>query len=947
MGHVFISYSRRDAEFVAWLAGQLREEGKEVWVDVEGIRDAELFPDALRRAIEGADAFVFVISPDSVASEFCELEVRHAATLNKRIVPLSLREVNDEQVPDDIRFRNWIPSPGGLPDVRRVLAAIDTDLEWDQQHTRLSVKALEWDGGGRDRSLLLRGTDLGSAERWLAESAGKVPGPTSLEQEYVFAGRGAATRRQRRIVGSASSVAVVAVGLLIFALISRSQAVTAETRARAQALAAQSLGQQDVNPERSILLARAAVGDGVTYGPQGTMFALRAALDASPLRMRFPDAGSAQTCGPTGAGSTPIQVISGPGIAVRPGGGQLAEGLCNGRIRLIDPATGRVRRTITLPGQAFQIGYAPDGSTLVAAAGRPDAETLYAIDPASGRITRGPDVVANSELAFVAHTSTVAFLGAAHTGASPGLVEWTVGTGAARVLQPSTTLPPGYAPFALAISPDGRQLLVGGNQSANGEQTPGVLRFTLPDTNVEAVSLTSATAFAYSSDGKVLAVGSETSDGAGEVAIWNQNSLKPQRTLVSLPFNPITALTFSGDGKRLAFGTVRGRGGVLDVASGRTVVSLPGPRAIMSSVAFSPDGQLVYTGSADGSMLGWRATGLELSAAPISGTTNAGVVGDPGGYVTLGQSPSVTAQRWRADGTALDAPLVISPTSQVNAEFLSPDGRLAGVIPYPNNDPNAAEGPIQLWDVAARRVAVTVPSGPLPSGAEPALSPDGRVVILAVGKKAGSGAQLMLVDTRTGRRSRIDSTSCPSGYDLYSFNTSGTRVAAGTQCGDVAAYDVATGRSFGKLEVGGSVADVAVSPNGRELAAASYDGTVTLVDVDTGKAVARLTENTAAAVAVVFSPDGRYLASGGSDRTVRVFSARSHAELRVIPQPAEVGTINFMPDSTQILTLDSDRVVRRWDACTDCQDKQALLALAATRVTRELTPAERREFGVD
>ena len=64
-----------------------------MWVDVEGIRDAELFPEALRRAVEGSDAFLFVISPESVASEFCEQEVSHAVELNKRVVPLALRAV--------------------------------------------------------------------------------------------------------------------------------------------------------------------------------------------------------------------------------------------------------------------------------------------------------------------------------------------------------------------------------------------------------------------------------------------------------------------------------------------------------------------------------------------------------------------------------------------------------------------------------------------------------------------------------------------------------------------------------------------------------------------------------------------------------------------------------------------------------------------------------------
>ena len=53
---VFLSYSRRDGEFVHRLTSALQERGKDVWLDVEGIRDTEVFPEALRRAIEASDA---------------------------------------------------------------------------------------------------------------------------------------------------------------------------------------------------------------------------------------------------------------------------------------------------------------------------------------------------------------------------------------------------------------------------------------------------------------------------------------------------------------------------------------------------------------------------------------------------------------------------------------------------------------------------------------------------------------------------------------------------------------------------------------------------------------------------------------------------------------------------------------------------------------------------
>ena len=85
---MFVSYSRRDGEFVRGLAADLESRGKSVWIDTQGIGDGEVFPDAIRRAIEQSDAFVFVITPESVASPYCETEVEYAQQLQKRVVPV-------------------------------------------------------------------------------------------------------------------------------------------------------------------------------------------------------------------------------------------------------------------------------------------------------------------------------------------------------------------------------------------------------------------------------------------------------------------------------------------------------------------------------------------------------------------------------------------------------------------------------------------------------------------------------------------------------------------------------------------------------------------------------------------------------------------------------------------------------------------------------------------
>ncbi|HYY31321.1 MAG TPA: toll/interleukin-1 receptor domain-containing protein [Chthoniobacterales bacterium] len=68
MADVFISNSRKDKGFVHRLDEALKSREREAWVDWEGIRPTEEFMQAIFAAFEGADTFIFVLTPDSVAS---------------------------------------------------------------------------------------------------------------------------------------------------------------------------------------------------------------------------------------------------------------------------------------------------------------------------------------------------------------------------------------------------------------------------------------------------------------------------------------------------------------------------------------------------------------------------------------------------------------------------------------------------------------------------------------------------------------------------------------------------------------------------------------------------------------------------------------------------------------------------------------------------------------
>jgi len=939
MPNVFVSYSRRDAGFVTRLAEGLKARGKDVWVDVEGIRDAEVFPAALRRAIEGSDTFLFVITPDSVGSPFCDQEVAHASELNKHIIPLALRHVPDDQLPEEIRYRNWIPVDGDPGDeLDRIIAAIEADLPWEQEHTRVTVRALEWDEHGRDRSFLLRGTELAGAERWLTAGVGKEVGPTALEQEYLLAARQAASRRQRILVGGSLVVAVVAVGLLIFALISRSSAVTAETNARAQALAAESVNQQTVDAERAVLLGAAAVRTKASYGATGSMFALRSAIDASTIRYRLPDVG--------------VQGCGGPEVAFDPApqSNLLAEGLCDGTIRFADATSGRIERTVRA-GEAAPtaLAYTPSGSALVMSSG----VHILTLDPVTGAVhATSPPIPGLGTFAIDPRAPIVAAVGVYQ------LDLWNMATGRMQVIRPRQARRYG-PPTQMAFSPDGRRIAIGFDAGNGG---PGLVVYDVPHRRITGSRPAPSSTVAFSPSGRDLAVG-EIGAAGGSFVMLDAATLKrvPRFRAIQNPDVEPSAAAFNPDGTELSYGFADGTAGLVAAASGQTINTYPGDTAVVATVSFRPDGRVVATGSADGTVRVWRAGGLELRAAHFGGYV-ANLEPEPGGFVTIrGPGPrsgqAVMVQRWRDDGRPTAAPLVLSrTTTNLDAFFLGPSGRLAATIVSAN--PNATHGQLRLWNVLQRRVVRTVPVT-LATRSEPLISPNGNLVAMTVqsygaapvgrGGPPTSRYALEILNLTTGRQQTLESESdCAAGWRGYAFDASSTRVAAGKFCGTgIRVWSVATGKPVGRpLRLTGELAWIAFRPDGRRLAVASWNGTIEVSPVPATGRTTQLTENTKGVPMVAYSPDGRYLASAGLDHTVRIFDARSLAELRVIVQPDADTGVAFIPDSAQVLSWGADNTVRWWDACTDCENPSALLALADARVTRRLTARERSEFGV-
>ncbi len=105
---VFISYSRKDSDFARHLNMTLQEAGKTTWLDQESISTGVDFGKEIYKGIEGADNFVFVISPDAVESPYCQGEVEYAAQQSKRFISVLHRETEPTTMPEALRVINGI-----------------------------------------------------------------------------------------------------------------------------------------------------------------------------------------------------------------------------------------------------------------------------------------------------------------------------------------------------------------------------------------------------------------------------------------------------------------------------------------------------------------------------------------------------------------------------------------------------------------------------------------------------------------------------------------------------------------------------------------------------------------------------------------------------------------------------------------------------------------------
>ncbi len=88
MTQVFISYSRKDLEFVDRLANDLKATGFEVWYDLSGLEPGTRWRQEIQAAIQDSQFFLVVLSPNSIVSDWVEREFLFASEQEIKIIPV-------------------------------------------------------------------------------------------------------------------------------------------------------------------------------------------------------------------------------------------------------------------------------------------------------------------------------------------------------------------------------------------------------------------------------------------------------------------------------------------------------------------------------------------------------------------------------------------------------------------------------------------------------------------------------------------------------------------------------------------------------------------------------------------------------------------------------------------------------------------------------------------
>lgn len=397
-----------------------------------------------------------------------------------------------------------------------------------------------------------------------------------------------------------------------------------------------------------------------------------------------------------------------------------------------------------------------------------------------------------------------------------------------------------------------------------------------------------------------------------EWGYWNRLCHLDLRTL-SGHTDMISSVACSPDGARILTGSYDRSAKVWNAQTGRELLTLTGHTGKVRAVAFSHDGSSLLTGSSDRSVRVWEArTGrVILRLNGHTGFVTSVAFSSDGKRIVSG-SGDHTAKVWDI-ATGRNLITLKGHTGGIGSVAASPDGKR---IVTGSNDFTA-----KIWDAATGHQKFTLRghSGPVLSVA---FSPDGKKIVTA---SVDSTAKVW--DAGTGRN--ILTLRGHAGFvNSAAFSPNGKRIVTGSYDRSAKVWDARSGQEIftvrGHL---GSLTSVCFFPNGSRIVTGSEDNTAKIWDGVVDRQVRKIVGHTDFISSVGFSPDGKWIVTGSGaepihpqiskDNTAKIWNAKTGREIHTLKgHTTTVTSAAFSFDGTRVVTGSWDNSAKVWNART-------------------------------